>query len=90
MKREIRCARPSRSAWLALGACVLIGGACAPTADDRGAGVTTEGDWAVITGNLAGQRYTELTQINPSSFSDLELAWPGRRRRVRREWDPSL
>ena len=74
MKSEIRCARSSRSHWLALGACALVAAGCVPT-EDRGAGVTTDGDWAVIGGNLAGQRHTELTQINPSNFADLELAW---------------
>ena len=60
--------------WLVLSACALIATGCVP-ASDRGDGVTTEGDWAVITGNMAGQRYTDLTQINPSNFSDLEVAW---------------
>jgi quinoprotein glucose dehydrogenase len=65
------------SRWVALGATVLVVGACAADAPvgDRSAGVTTEGDWAVITGNLAGQRYSDLTQINPSNFGDLEVAW---------------
>jgi quinoprotein glucose dehydrogenase len=44
-------------------------------ADGRAAGVTVDGDWAVITGDLKGQRYSELTQINPSNFADLEVAW---------------
>ena len=60
---------------MVMGACVLVAGACAPSGGDRAAGVTVDGDWAVITGNLAGQRYTELTQINPSNFADLEVAW---------------
>ena len=68
------------SRWVALGAAVLVVGACvADAADapmgDRSAGVTTEGDWAVITGNLAGQRYSDLTQIDPSNFGELEVAW---------------
>ena len=42
---------------------------------DRGAGVSVEGDWPAITGGLSGQRYSELTQINPTNFADLEVAW---------------
>jgi len=66
--------------WVALGAAALIGGACGGNggpagASDRAAGVTVEGDWPVITGDLGGQRYTQLTQINPSNFADLEVAW---------------
>jgi quinoprotein glucose dehydrogenase len=68
------------SRWVALGAAVLVAGACAADAadapmGDRSAGVTTEGDWAVITGNLAGQRYSDLTQINATNFGELEVAW---------------
>jgi len=63
----------------ALGAVALLAGACADAtggaAGDRAEGVTVEGDWAVITGNLAGQRYSELTQISPDNFNDLEVAW---------------
>ena len=59
-----------------MGLCVLVAAACAPgEGDSRAAGVSTEGDWTFITGNMAGQRYTEHTQINPSNFADLEVAW---------------
>jgi glucose dehydrogenase len=66
--------------WLALATIVVLGSACADSGNDaaasgRAAGVTVEGDWAVITGNNQGQRYTGLTQINPSNFADLEVAW---------------
>jgi glucose dehydrogenase len=74
MSRENRHGSSVPSRWLALGACAMIAAGCGPV-DDRGAGVTTEGDWAVITGDLAGQRHTTLTQINPSNFADLEVAW---------------
>ena len=40
-----------------------------------GQGVVTEGDWPVITGNLLGQRYSTLDQINADNFTDLEAAW---------------
>jgi quinoprotein glucose dehydrogenase len=60
-----------------MGAALLVAAGCADSGSrgDRADGVTTEGDWAVITGNTAGQRYSELTQINPSNFADLEVAW---------------
>jgi glucose dehydrogenase len=64
--------------WLAPAAVVALGTACADGGTDasaRAAGVTVEGDWAVITGNVSGQRYSELTQINPSNFASLEPAW---------------
>ncbi|MDX1494871.1 MAG: PQQ-binding-like beta-propeller repeat protein, partial [Longimicrobiales bacterium] len=64
--------------WLAVGAFALFAGACGDatgSSGDRAAGVAVEGDWAVITGNLAGQRYSELDQINPDNFNDLEVAW---------------
>jgi quinoprotein glucose dehydrogenase len=68
--------RPARpGAWLALGISVLAVGACAPEGGDRAAGVSVDGDWAVITGDMMGQRYTELDQINPANFADLEVAW---------------
>ena len=64
---------------LALGAFALYAGACGDATGsangDRADGVTINGDWAVITGNLAGQRYSDLDQINPSNFSNLEVAW---------------
>ena len=62
---------------LALGAAALVASACGDGSmgGDRAAGVSVEGDWPVITGNLAGQRYSDLTQINPSNFADLEVAW---------------
>ena len=55
-------------AWLALALTVLFGAACA----DAGA---PEGDWLYITGNAAGQRYSELDQLTAENFGDLELAW---------------
>jgi len=67
--------RVATTRGLALVAAALVGGACNDGPGDRAQGVTTEGDWAVITGNLAGQRYSDLTQINPSNFADLEVAW---------------
>ncbi|MDH3272198.1 MAG: PQQ-binding-like beta-propeller repeat protein [Gemmatimonadota bacterium] len=61
---------------LALGAFALFAGACGDaTGGDRAEGVHVDGDWAVITGNLAGQRYSSLDQINPSNFAQLEVAW---------------
>jgi quinoprotein glucose dehydrogenase len=41
----------------------------------RDPGVVTEGDWPVITGNLKGQRYSSLDQINPETFGSLGVAW---------------
>ncbi len=38
-------------------------------------GVVTEGDWPVITGNLAGQRYSTLEQITADNFESLGVAW---------------
>ena len=38
-------------------------------------GVVTEGDWPVITGNLKGQRYSELDQVNAENFESLQVAW---------------
>src|SRR5210317_888969 len=67
--------------WVALGTAVLMGAACGGdggamgAGSDRGDGVTVEGDWPVITGGLSGQRYSDLTQINPTNFADLEVAW---------------
>jgi len=67
--------------WAALGALAVVLGACAESSDrtgaasDRARGVTVEGDWPVITGDLKGQRYSELTQVNPDNFEELEVAW---------------
>ena len=41
----------------------------------RDPGVVTAGDWPVITGNLAGQRYSTLTQITADNFDSLGVAW---------------
>ena len=68
--------RNGTTRWLALGTAVLFG-ACGgdPSGGDRADGVTVDSDWPVITGNLMGQRYSGLTQINPGNFADLEVAW---------------
>jgi len=68
--------RNRRSLWLTLGISVVLGG-CGGSfgGADRADGVTVDGDWSVITGNLMGQRYSDLAQINPSNFADLEVAW---------------
>ena len=60
--------------------CVLVLGAigasaCASDASEQGGSVVTEGDWAYIGGNSGSQRYSELTQINPSNFEQLEVDW---------------
>jgi quinoprotein glucose dehydrogenase len=76
MRNEIRRMKFSHSTWLALGTCALLASSgCSSGSDGRAAGVSTEGDWPVITGNLAGQRYSALTQVNPTNFADLEVAW---------------
>lgn len=76
MSMRIPRAITTPTRWLALGTFVALAGACGGDAtSDRAAGVEVEGDWSVITGNLGGQRYSELTQINPSNFADLEVAW---------------
>ncbi len=67
MRTETRCLRPSARAFLALALCALATSAC-----DR---VVTEGDWAFITGNTYGQRYSSLDQINAENFEQLEVAW---------------
>ncbi|MDX1389571.1 MAG: PQQ-binding-like beta-propeller repeat protein, partial [Acidobacteriota bacterium] len=50
-------------------ACAEAGGGSAA------ARVVTEGDWAVITGNLEGQRFAPLDQIDAGNFESLEVAW---------------
>ena len=74
-----RSSRSNRTTarWPALGLALLVGacGGDAMGGGDRAAGVSSEGDWPVITGNLMGQRYSELTQITPANFADLEVAW---------------
>ena len=73
MSRAILGTRASASRCLSLGIVAVMAAGCASS--DRGAGVSTDGDWTFITGNMAGQRYTQHTQINPSNFADLEVAW---------------
>ncbi len=41
----------------------------------RDPGVVTAGDWPVITGNLAGQRYAPLDQVTAENFETLDVAW---------------
>ena len=63
-------------AWCWLALVSLAAGACAQTSVPGPAGsVVTEGDWAYIGGNAGSQRYTELTQINPGNFDQLEVDW---------------
>ena len=70
---------PIRS--LALGAFAVWAGACGDaTGSDRAAGVTVEGDWPVITGNLMGQRYSPLMDIDRQNVGDIERAWTYRLR----------
>lgn len=64
-----RCA----ASWLMMAFAALAVWGCS-------GGVVTEGDWPVITGNLYGQRYAPLDQINRDNFENLEVAW---------EWDGS-
>ena len=70
MRTEIHRSRPVARTGLALGLALLLTAACA----DSG-GVVTEGDWAFITGNTYGQRYSTLDQINADNFEELEVAW---------------
>ena len=72
--RQSRMSATPAWCWLAL---ISLGaGACAQTSDAGPAGsVVTEGDWAYIGGDAGSQRYTELTQINPANFEQLEVDW---------------
>ena len=36
---------------------------------------TENGEWRSYSGNIAGQKYSPLDQIDASNFSDLEIAW---------------
>ncbi len=36
---------------------------------------TENGEWRSYAGNIAGQKYSSLDQIDATNFSDLELAW---------------
>ena len=36
---------------------------------------TENGEWRSYSGNIAGQKYSPLDQIDGSNFSDLEIAW---------------
>ncbi len=65
----VRPCRPPGVAALAL--CVSVTSACS----NPGAGIATEGDWAFITGNTYGQRYSTLDQINAGNFEQLEVVW---------------
>ena len=60
---------------LTLATAALLAGCGGDSSGDRADGVAVEGDWPVITGNLMGQRYSGLDQINPGNFADLEMAW---------------
>ena len=70
MRTENHDSRPSGRRALTVAWAVLLTAACA----DSG-GVVTEGDWAFITGNTYGQRYSTLDQINAENFESLEVAW---------------
>ena len=70
MRRETHYSLTSAAA-LALALCVSVTSACS----NPGAGIATEGDWAFITGNSYGQRYSTLDQVNADNFEQLEVAW---------------
>ncbi|MEE8061997.1 MAG: hypothetical protein V3T16_09205, partial [Gemmatimonadales bacterium] len=70
MRTETRYSLTSATA-LALALCVSVTSACS----NPGAGIATEGDWAFITGNTYGQRYSALDQVNADNFEQLEVAW---------------
>jgi len=53
-----------------LALCILLAAGCAESG-----GVEVRGDWPVITGNLMGQRYSPLDQIDAANFESLEIAW---------------
>ena len=36
---------------------------------------TENGEWRSYAGNIAGQKYSPLDQIDETNFSDLEIAW---------------
>ena len=58
--------------WLSAALAAVFVVACA---GPQQGGVVTEGDWPYIGSNAASQRYTQLDQITPENFGDLELAW---------------
>ena len=72
MRTETRYSLTSATA-LALALCVSVTSACS----NPGAGIATEGDWAFITGNTYGQRYSTLDQVNADNFEQLEVSNPG-------------
>jgi len=85
MRNEIRHVRPVAVLIVAAFALFVVG--CAGSGEEEtdgptggrtvvaDPGVVTEGDWAVITGNLKGQRYSTLTDITPENFETLGVAW---------------
>jgi len=74
MKRAgSRSKAASTGGMFVMGLALALASACG----DAGS-VVTEGDWAVITGNVMGQRYAALEQINAENFQNLAVAW---------EWD---
>jgi quinoprotein glucose dehydrogenase len=88
MRNEIRRVGrlAGRTALVAALGSLLFAVACAGPAGEEGTGgpvrevvsdpgVVTEGDWAVITGNLKGQRYSTLTDITADNFESLGVAW---------------
>ena len=74
MRREHRSSRHrAAGGWLSAALAAVLVAACA--GPQQGGGVVTEGDWPYIGGNAGSQRYTQLDQITPENFGDLELAW---------------
>lgn len=56
------------AAWAGLGGILWIASSCvAPTPDHQG--------WRVYGGDLAGTKYSALTQINAGNVAQLEVAW---------------
>ncbi len=47
----------------------------AQASDQRQTYGTENGEWRSYSGNIAGQKYSPLDQIDATNFSDLEIAW---------------
>src|SRR6185369_5180091 len=62
----------------ALGAFAAAAGAIAVA--QQGANRSADADWPTYNRDLAGTRYSPLTQINPTNVASLKLAWSYRLR----------
>src|SRR5262245_16432403 len=78
MKRALRLIAPAALVAAAVATVPSLRGQSSPMPSGRGIGApgtTSNGEWPMYTADLAGSKYSPLSQIDAGNFNKLEVAW---------------